>query len=282
MLSALIAAVSSAANLVVDKITLSRERISLSVFLPLVFAFLFIFTFILTPAFGAIDWSSAELPNSLFLLLLMVVIAVAWNVLFYQSVQQEKIHKHELIMKMGPLVTILLAAVFFPEEFNLRIFILALIASLALLGAKTQRHHLILNKTSYNLVLAVILMSMENIIIRELLFSYSPVALYAVRTFFIAIFFWLYYRPHYRRVTTKHKAFIALSAAVGVIQMISRFYSFDQLGVIYTSLVSILAPIIVFYASWEILHEKIKARVVVASIVILICVTIATVLQFSG
>jgi len=282
MLLALISAVTNGIGLIWDKIILSRERVTLRVFLPVVFVFLFVFTVILVPWFGQLDLSVALLPNSLFLLFLMVVIAVAWNVLFYQSIQRETTHQHELVVMMSPLITVLLAAVFFPEEFNGTIFILALIASGALLFAKMTREHQVFTRTSYNTFLGVVLMSTETIIIRELLYVYNPVALYAVRTLILALFFTGYYRPHYNRISNKHWLMMALSSVFGVVIMLTRFFAFEQLGVIYTTLVAILAPVIVFFGSWEILHEKIRPRVIFASIVILVCVSIATVLAFGG
>ncbi|MEK7202436.1 MAG: DMT family transporter [Patescibacteria group bacterium] len=278
MFSALISAVSAAGGLIIDKIILSRRSVPLRIFIPVVFTFLFAFTIIFTPLFGFIDWQTALLPNNLFLTLLMIVIAVAWNVLAYQSLQRESVHQHEVILMTGPIVTILLAALFFQEEFNLVIFILGLVASLAMLIARTEKHHFKFDKITYNLFLAVILMSIESIIIRELLYSYSPISLYAIRTFFLAGFFWLYYHPKLPEVGRSPVWLLGLSGAVGALSMITRFYAFGSLGVIFTTLISTLAPIIVFIGSWEILHERIRPRVIVASIIILICVAVATAL----
>lgn len=278
MFAALFSAIAAGGSLIVDKIALSRKGTPLSIFIPLVFVFLFLFTIIFAPFYGFVDWQIALLPNILFLTLLMVVIAIAWNVLYYQSLQKESAHQHEMIVMTGPLITIVMAAVFFQEEFDMTVFVLSLAASLALLFARSEKHHFNFDKTSYNLFLAVVLMSVESLIIRELLYTYAPVSLYALRTFFIAGFFLLYYRPKYKQATTSQWSLIIASSAIGVAQMISRFYAFDELGIIFTTLVSTLAPIIVFLASWEILHERIRPRVVLASVLILICVTLATVL----
>ncbi|MDO8650401.1 MAG: DMT family transporter [Candidatus Berkelbacteria bacterium] len=278
MISALISAVSAAGGLIVDKVTLSRRSVPLKIFIPVVFTFLFAFTLIFTPLYGYIDWSTALLPNNLFLMLLMIVIAIAWNVLAYQSLQRESVHQHEVILMTGPIVTILLAALFFQEEFNLTIFVLGLIASFAMLIARTEKHHFKFDKIAYNLFLAVILMSIENVIIRELLYSYSPISLYAFRTFFLALFFWFYYRPKLSEIGKSPLWLLGLSGAIGALSMVTRFYAFGSLGVIFTTLISTLAPIVVFIGSWEILHERIRPRVIVASLVILVCVAVATVL----
>jgi drug/metabolite transporter (DMT)-like permease len=279
-LAALFSTVASAGELVVDKILLGRRKLGLNIYLPFGFLFLFLFTLILTPFFGQIDWQVATLTNSLFLVFLMVVISVAWNALFYQSIQKEKVHNHELIMMLAPLITILLAAVFFPENFDKRVFYLAIVVSVALIFAKGRKEHFFVDKTSYNTFLGVILMSTESIIIRELLYSYSPVALYAIRTLFITLFFFVYYRPKTGNVSPQTFGWIAFSSLFGLVQMLGRFYAYQQVGIIFTTLIAILGPIIVFLASWEILHEKIKPRVIFAALIILACVVIATALSF--
>lgn len=282
MWAALISALSGASGTILDKVILSRERVKLNVFLPLLFLLLFGFNLILVPFLGKIEWQIVLLPNTLFLVFLMVVIAVAHNVLFYQSIQREKVYQHELVMMMGPFITIILGAAFFPEELQGKgiILLLSLVASVALIWSKGSKEHFLKDATSYNALLGVVLMSTESIIIRDLLYSMTPVALYGIRTFVIALFFFAYYRPRYGRVSVRHWWLIAASALLGLGLMIARFYAYADLGVVFTTLVSILAPVIVFFASWEILHEKIRPRMVVASVVILACVTWATVLTF--
>jgi len=282
MFSALVSALSSAGGLIIDKIILAKRGVPLKVFIPVVFVFLFVLTLVFTPFYGYIHWQQALQPSGLFLLILMAIIAMAWNVLVCQSLQRESLHQHEVIIMTGPIVTIVLAAIFFQSEFNLTVFVLAVIASLAMLIARAEPRHFKFDKMSYNLFLAVVLMSVENIIIRELLHAYSPVALYAVRTLILAIFFGIYYRPSSKEMAKSPLLLIGLSAAIGVISMVTKFYAFESLGVIYTTLISTLMPIVVFLGSWEILHERIRPRVVVASIIILACVVVATVLTSQG
>ena len=184
-------------------------------------------------------------------------------------------------MMSAPLVTILLASIFFPEQFNLNVFLLSIVASASLLFAKIEKHHVTFSRTSYNLVLAVILIAIQSIISKELLYIYSPVALYAVRTFFLATFFLIYYRPSLTKLEHRSRYFmIAMSALFGAIYMIATFYAFDSLGIVYTTLISTIAPIVVFLGSWEILHEKVRTRLVIASIIILFCTVWGTILQF--
>jgi len=278
MFPALLSAVAAASGIIVDKITLSRRNVPLNVFLPALFIVLFVLTSILVPNYGYVDWQTATLSNNLFLLLLMVVIAISSNVLIYQNLKEEAAHKHEVIMMLAPIVTITLAAIFFQEEFNLNIFILGLIASLSLLFARAEKRHFKFNKNSYNMLLAVVLISLEVMIIRELLHTFSPVSLFAFRTAFVALFYYLYYQPKGNQLITLPWQLILTSGILGVTQMVGIYYAFDNLGIIYTTLIMTLAPIIVFIGSWEILHEKIRPRVLVSALVIVTCVVTATVL----
>lgn len=281
MLLAFISAIASASSVIVDKVLLTRQRIPLGVLLAIGFILVSGLSLMIFPFFGRIDWDIALLPNSLFLLFLMAILALSWNVLYYQGLKKEKVHNHELMMMLAPLMTIILAAVFFPEDLDLRIFGLALIASFALLFAKGQKEHFFLDKGSYNTFLAVILLSAETIVIRELLYSYTPVALYTVRVLILAVFFMIYYRPRYSRVTIKHWWMIAGSALIGFVLMLTRYYALADLGIIYTMLILIISPMIVYFFSWELLNEKIRPRVLIAAIVVLTCVTLATFLSFS-
>ncbi len=282
MLLAFISAISSAASTIYDKWLLTRERLSIGTLLSIGFLLIAGITLTLTPFLGAIDWDLALLPNSLFLLFIMVILATAWNVLYYQGLQKQKVHDHELMMMLAPVLTILLAAVFYQEELDMRVFWLAIIASLTLLFAKGQKEHFFLNQNSYNTFLAVVLLSAETIVIRELLYSYTPVALYSVRTIILAVFFMLYYRPRSSQISIRHWWMVAGSALLGVILMLTRYYSFAETGIIYTMLVLVISPMIVYFASWEMLHEKIRPRILIAAVVILTCVTLATTIIFGS
>ena len=281
MLLAFISAITSATSVIVDKVLLTRERIPLGVLLTIGFIFIAGMSLIISPFFARVDWDTALFPNSLFLIFLMALLALSSNVLYYQSLKKQKVHNHELMMMLAPLMTIILAAVFFPEDLDLRIFGLALVASAALLFAKSEKEHFFLDKDSYNTFLAVVLISAETIVIKELLYSYTPIALYTVRAIILAIFFMAYYRPGYSKVTIKHWWMIAGSSLLGLILMITRYYALADLGVIYTMMILVLSPMIVYFFSWELLNEKIRPKVLVAAVIILTCVTWATLLSFN-
>ena len=273
---ALVAALAQVGGILIDKIILTRRQMEIRVYVPILFLFLVISTGILYPYLGKIN-SEAFQPYYLFLFFLMLVVAIFWNIFYYRGVQSEKVHDYEIIIMAQPLLTILLATIFLKGERNVHIFIAAIIAGIALVTAHLRKAHLEVSSGTKNLVLAVILMSVELIILDILLKVYSPVALYFFRTGLIFIFFYFYFRPYLNKVSPANMGLIISTAFLGTLQMITKFYGFQQYGVVYTSLVLILSPVIVYIGSTIFLHEKIKFKTVVSLIVILAAIVYATI-----
>ena len=274
---AFLAALSQAGGILVDKIILTRRQVEIHVFTPILFLFLFLLTSLLFPFLGKV---SSELfsPYYLIIFLGMLLTAIIWNFFYYRGVRSEKIHEFELIIMAQPLLTILLATIFLKGERNIHIEIAAFIAAIALIIAHIRKKHLELSKASIGLIIAIIFMSIELILIKLLLNVFSPVALYSIRTGIIFIFFYFYFKPQMFRASNINVLLILLTSFLGVVQMVSKFYGFEQFGVIYTSLILILSPLLVYIISTIFMHEHLKARTVISALVILGCIVYATVL----
>lgn len=273
---AFISALSQTGGILIDKIALTRRRVEIRVYIPITFLFLVIFTGFLYPIFGRINLNFLK-PNFLVFFLIMIICAILWNIFYYKGVQAEKVQDYELIIIFQPLLTILLAALFYPSERNIHIFVASIIASLALILAHLKKHHLEFTLGAWELVVAVVLMSVELIIVKELLRVYSPVALYFFRTGIVFSFFYFYFRPQINKIARANIMFMASSSILGTIQMISKFYGFEAYGIVYTSLILILSPILVYILSNIVLHERFRARTIISFVVILACIVYATV-----
>jgi len=206
----------------------------------------------------------------------MIVTAIIWNIFYYRGVQSEKVHEFQLIVMFQPLLTIILAALFLKGEQNFTIIAASLVASIALIASHINKQHLEFSRGSWYLIWAVIFMSIELIISKVLLEVISPVAFYFVRTGILTVFFMIFYHPNLERVANTNALLIFATSLMGVIQMITKYYGFQQLGVVYTSLILMLAPILVYAVSTIWMHERLKIRTVLSAAVILICVIYAT------
>ncbi len=245
--------------------------------MPILFLFLFLLSAVLFPFLGNVNLDILYLKNILFFAA-MITAAIIWNVAYYRGVQSEKVHEFELIIMFQPLLTILLAAFVYPSERNIHIFIAALIAAISLIFAHFHKKHLEFTSGAKSLVIAVVFMSIELILDKELLNFFSPVAFYFYRTGFLFLFFYFFFRPQIYKVATKNLALVLASATLGTTQMVTKFYGFQELGVVYTSLILILSPLLVYVGSVIILHEKLRPRLILSAIVILGCIVYATVL----
>ena len=274
----LFAVLGQTGGVLIDKVTLAIRKVRLNFFIAILFVFLCLLTAPLLPFFGKVDWGQAFSSRYLIYFVAMLIVAIIWNVYYYRGFQYEKLYEFELIIMTTPLITVLLAGIFLPAERNIHIIIVTIIASLAVIFAKIRAHHLYFSKYSIGLVIAVILMSIETIFIKKLLTVYSPASLYFYRTFVIAIFFLIFLKPKLKGEKLSNWFLIIASAATGVLQMVLKFWGFRDLGVIYTTLVLTLAPVLIYISSAYIFHENMKKRSIIAAAIIVGCIVYATML----
>lgn len=276
MFVVLMSALSWTGSVLLDKFLLSTRKISIKDHIPLTFGFLFFLTLLTLPWLGSVNPVFFGNRMYLFYLVLMVLLAIMWNIFYYQGLQRTKMVEFEMIMMTVPLVTVLMAAVFFPEEYQPNVFIAALVGGAILLLTHIRKHHFDFNKYAIQLLLAVVLMAMESMVINELLQVFSPALLYAIRTGVLTLFFTIYYQPKVHSVSNYDYKIILASSALGTFHMITRFYGYQVLGITFTTLVLLLSPIIITWLDAKMNNQPPRRRTVIAFTGILLCVIYAT------
>jgi uncharacterized membrane protein YdcZ (DUF606 family) len=191
---------------------------------------------------------------------------------YYQGIQKEDLHEFELIMLLTPLATVIFATIFFPAERHISIFVPGLIAASALIATRFRRHHIVITKTAWRTIISMVLLAFESILIKELLGAMSPVALYFARTLIIAVVFFALYKPKVFAIDRGAYAMTIMSAVFGVLQMVLKFYGFQNLGVIETTMILVLGPLIVYMASAYFFKEKFQNRDIAAAAVVVLCI----------
>ena len=276
MIQAFIASIGYAGGVIVDKVILSRYKIPVKRFIPLLFIWLAIITAFLLPSFGLVHWQALWSYKYILLFLAMLAVAITWNSFYYRGIQDSEIHEFELIMMLSPLVTIILSEIFLPTERNLELFIAGAVASLALITSRFRRRHLQITRNSGIIVTAMILMSAESIIIKLLLDVFSPAALYFIRTAIMLVVFLTLWRPKLLSMPAKCFAFTIISAVFGVVQMVLKFYGFVHLGVVETTIILVLGPFLVYFFSAFYFKENLKFRDIFAAIIVIATVIYIT------
>ncbi|MDO8513701.1 MAG: EamA family transporter [bacterium] len=268
----IVAMVANTLGLTIDKIVLARKRMSIGLYLSLVFLFIFFISALLTPFLGAVDHALVFQPKYLILFITMIFLAVTWNYLASVSIQKEKLHEHEMIIMLAPLATIILASIYSPTQVDIRVFIAAIVAGIFLIAAKIEKGHFQFNSYSVNLLIAVFLMAVEAIVINELLKVYSPVSLYAFRTGFVFLCYVIVFRPHFNLASRENVKLTVLSAVMGAAYMIFRFYGYKDFGIVKTTLFLIASPIILYMISAKYFKERVSWKTIFSSVIILGCI----------
>lgn len=277
MIVVFISALAASIGVIFDKIILTRRHLSVHVMAPLQFLFLFLITAIIVPWIGRFDIAQALTPAYFGLFIAMVGLSGIWNVIYYRGIKNESIQEVELIIVFTPLMTALLTALFLPEERNIHVLIALVAASLALIGAHIKRHHLAFEHHAKWLMLGVFLIALESVVIKQLLYVWSPASLYMARTLYVFIFFYFLARPRFDHLTNKSVVWIIMSALAGVIFMVTKFYGYKSFGIIYTTLVLALEPSLTLLLDKVFLHENIKFKYVAATLFVIMAVIYGTI-----
>lgn len=276
MFEAIIASIGYAGGVVIEKIVLSIYLVPVRRFIPWLFIWLAVITAFAVVIFKGGYNPEMIKPGYLILFGVMIVTAFIWNLYSYEGLQREEVHEYELVMLFAPLATIILAEIFLPSERSSTTFIAGVIASLALLFARFDKKHLKLSPYWKQLFIATFLMAVESIIIKKLLAIYEPTTLYFARTLILAVVFLIIFRPKLLQVSKKAFVLTILSAIFGVIQMVLKFYGFQNIGVVETTMILILGPVIVYFVSNFFFLEKLQLRTGLSALVVLACVLYVT------
>lgn len=211
-------------------------------------------------------------PWNLLIMAFVVVCATAANLLVFYSLKRKNVTEFEPIWIMQPLFTILLAFVFFSAERNWTIVGLALVASIALVLSHVKKHHLVFDRYIIAALLGSFLFAVELVASKPILSFYSPFSFYFVRCFFVLVITYVMFRPSFR--TAKMKSWL-LILAVGLMWVFYRaiiYYGYEQIGIVFTTLLFVLSPVFMFLFAVVFLKEKPTRAQIISTIIIVVCV----------
>lgn len=274
----IVGSLTQAFGIMVDKVLLTKKKLIISKFVPWLFLFLALFTFFILIfdnriVISVINWTTVAY------FVLMIGLAFVWNILYYRAIKNESVQEFEPILMFSPLLVILLTAIIFPRESDRMIFFIALIASVVLIFSHFERGQLKFQKESLGLIICVFLMSVEVLVIRELLFYFTPASLYFIRCSVLLVVFLIYYRKTFFSIPDRGLPGIILTSLLGAAQMVSRFYGYQNIGIVFTTLVMAMAPVLVYLFCFTCLKEPLKPKKIIGGSVILVCVVAAYLLS---
>lgn len=272
------------AGMILEKKILRKHKINYKNYTVYGFFALILVMLPLIFFFWNIEPKAYEL-NNILILLSVILFSILANLLIFYSLKREDVTEIEPIRLMQPLFTILLAFIFsfffvaYSAEKNYSILLLALIASIALIATHFKKNHLVFNKYIIAALLGSFFFAVELVISKAILPYYSSLTFYFLRCLGVFLVAAIIFHPKMTPIENKTKAYILITGAIWVAYRLVLYYGYIQYGVIFTTILFILAPIFIYLFARIFLKEKITWRQVVSSIIIIACVVAAIIIE---
>jgi drug/metabolite transporter (DMT)-like permease len=224
--------------------------------------------------------SRAFLLGNMIIFAGVIISAFAANLLIYYSEKSEKITILEPAIILETFFIILLT-VFFGffikgfSETNSKIIISAIIALAALIFPHLKKEHIQFNKYFTAAILGSFFFALELILTKLILDYYSPITFYFLRCLFIFVTSLIIFRPSLKGLGKKDSALILITGAVYVSYRIATYYGYMHYGIIFTTLITMITPAVIYTLAHIFLKEKLNWKNIISSAIIIGCVVYA-------
>lgn len=255
----------------------NRHRITYKDFLVYGFLSIILVSLPLLYFFWRIDPLAGTNIN-LAILFLIITISIFANYFSFFAFKHRDLSKIQSIRLTLPLFTILFAFIlsFFFEvysnERNYYVLFFAFIASLALFFSNIKKEHFTFDKYSWSMLLGSFLFAIELTLSKPLVQFYHPITFYFIRSLFIFIIVFAIFRDDLSNLKPAGKGLFLGAALFWVGYRAILYYGYGVFGIVFTTTIFILSPVLIYLSSWIFLKEKVTKRQVFSSIVIVICV----------
>ncbi|MFA5953385.1 MAG: DMT family transporter [Candidatus Pacearchaeota archaeon] len=277
----IISAIALAAGTVAERFLLKKKKVNIKHFQTFSFLSISIILLPLVFFFWNAKPEAFQLKNIL-LMLAIVVISFFANILTFYSLKKETLTKLEPIRITEPLFVILFSIIFSLIgltifETKTSILIPALIAGVALVFAHIKKHHLQFSSASLAALFGSLLFALELVLSRLVLDYYSAITFYFVRCILIGILTFIVFRPKlFQKGNSGLNLKIFLIAIIWIVYRIILYYGYLEIGVVSTTLMLMLGPILIYFSSVIFLKEKLNWKSIILSLIILGCVLYAS------
>ncbi|MBW2987720.1 EamA family transporter [Candidatus Woesearchaeota archaeon] len=268
MIIPFIAAIAGAISLILSKRILKNEILDYRLFASFGMIQLFVIMLIVSPLMFKPVPSMFNV-SSIYILIIIAVIAAAYNLFYYHGLSEDTLVDAESVVMMAPLLTTVLSIAFFVDERNILIIIPAIIAGGALLLSHIKKHHLFFSRGDEYLLLALGLVSIEAILLKLLLRTFPPFTAYFLRVAVVAFILWLVVRPNFTKLSMKTVTKMAIFNIFVLVSFTFTYWSYKVHGIVYSTLVLTLLPVLVLVWAFSVEREKLEIRKFVAVAVIL-------------
>ncbi len=265
------------AGTILEKITLKDKKLDIKLyqtagFLAIVLAIIpfLLFSWKITPEAYSI--------KNLLILLGLVLVSIIANMLVFYSIKGEKVTALQPTRALEPMLTILLSLIFglfisgVYEGISGKILIPALIASFAVVFPHIRKEHLRMNKYLVSSIIGSFFFALELVMSKLILDYYSPITFYFFRCLLIFFISFIIFRPNFDKLDRKSAGLILITGLVWVVYRVAIYFGYMKYGIIFTTLITLMAPVLVYFLAHVFLKEKPNWKNILSSIIIVCCV----------
>jgi len=264
---------------VLDKFNLKNRKIGYKLYQTASFLALIVVMLPFIYFFWKLDAGAFELKNILIFAGIIVTATIA-NLFIYYSEKGAKITTIEpaIILETFFVILITIFFGFFIKGFSdatSKIVIPALIALAALIFPYIKKEKLKLNKYIIAAILGSFFFALELVLSNFILEFYSPLTFYFFRCLFVFIVSLIIFMPNFKEINVKNWVLILITGAIYVGYRVATYYGYLHYGIIFTTLITMLAPIVIYILAYVFLKEKLNWKNIISSIIIIACVVYA-------
>jgi transporter family protein len=255
---------------------MSVKKVTYKTYNGISFPLMTLFTLVLLLIFRApLSWDLFKGKLLLFLLL-AVIITIITNLIFYRALKSDNLSEMETISLLTQIPLIIFASIFFKDERNILVLVLALIAVSSIIWSHWKRHHFaIARKTWPFLIWALLVAPFRGLISKVLLESWNPISLQLVENFLICLVFVPLFYKSIKSVPKKAIIFLIITNILTTVAWILYYFSYQMSGVVYTVMIFSLQPVLVYISSLIFLKDKLDWKKLVAFGIILVTIIVA-------
>ena len=160
---------------------------------------------------------------------------------------------------------------------SIKVLIPALIAGATLMIAHVKKHQLKFSKYFLAALAGSLFFAIELTLSRLVLEETNGITFYFLRCIFVLAISYVIFRPKFsNNIDKTSKINLVVAGVIWVIHRVIVYFGYVKLGVIETTLVIMLGPVLLYFFAWKFLKEKLTKKNVITSVIILACILYAT------
>lgn len=206
--------------------------------------------------------------------LMMVGFVVIGSVTFLRAYKLENVTQLEPLRIFGPFISMMIALLFFQQEVQTADMALLLVAGLALVYSQGSLTHIRVSRGSIWLLISITAYAFEPFFVKEIVDLIDPFSLFLVRAIGVFILSYIIFRPTLVAFQKKLVPQLIFQAVMSTTKKLILFAALVHLHVLHVVLILMLKYPLDYLFARTVLKEKIPARNIIGSLIILAAVII--------